>query len=403
MLTTKLYLFGWEGSQVNHDQTIKLRETTMATSRLELKTFCSQNSITITKIRKTRKVFYLSPLHLKAKLAIVEQLLQLLTTGFPLLESFSLIRCQTQTMFATYLINKVKHHILHGNSLTVSLRLVAIFEPLCINIIDAGEQSGQLEMALSQVATLYKKQLDYAHKLKKMLFYPATVTVFTLLLFIITCVYVIPQFSSMYQQMNATLPWITQALICLSTAFTKHLSMIIFLPISAFLLIKQFAKRSRLLSARLTIISLSLPLIGPLIKINTLSHMFLTLSSTLEAGIPLIKALTLSINTCQNLSIKNQLLPIIDSLSQGLPLVDAMTKTNCFDQTALHLIRLGDLSGQLTEMLNHLTQSYENKMNNILNRMQTLIEPLIMVLLGGLVGGVVLAMYLPIIQLMNHF
>lgn len=405
-----MYRFHWQGHQqtrlnTKHKQSrqSKLSQRTLARSLFEFHGFCQNDHITVTTIIKRTRFWQTQVLSSNHLIHLFSQLCTLLNAGFPLLESLRFIDCPKQSLLMQYKINLIKAHILQGKSVSQSLKPVHEISHSMMTIMTAYEQAGKITQGFEQLSELLKKQQAFQRRLKKILLYPKIVLFSLGLLLTLMCLFVIPQFSAIYQQLNAPLPWITRVFIQLSSLVQTHCIGLLLVGMTLVFSFKWCVKRYAPMQRLIRHAYAGLPLLNGLQRQQILYRLYLTLHATLCAGIPLISALSLSFGACGCHRVARHVDLIIPSLKQGNTLTEAMAKTRFFTPHDLHLIHLGETSGKLDDMLKQLVRVYDAKLNRFVSRLQVMLEPFIMLSLGGIVGSIMVAMYLPIFQLGDHF
>jgi type IV pilus assembly protein PilC len=275
------------------------------------------------------------------------------------------------------------------------------FDSLYIDLVTTGEQSGNLADAFERIATYREKSEQLRAKVIKALIYPGMVVVTALMVSYLMLTMVIPQFESMFKGFGADLPWFTKKVLQLSY-FTQTYSSAIFLALGGFVFIMgQTSKRSaraRLAASRL---GLKIPIIGAVISKASIAKFCRTLATSFNAGIPILSCLTSSAKTADNAYYQQAIERIGDDIAAGVPIYIAMRNTDCFPEMVLQMVMIGEESGRLDDMLNKVATAYEFEVENTVDNLGKVLEPMIIVFLGVVVGGLVVAMYLPIFNLMS--
>ena len=252
---------------------------------------------------------------------------------------------------------------------------------------------------LDKIATYKEKTEALKKKIKKALFYPASVLIVAVIVSVILLVFVIPQFEELFKGFGADLPAFTQMVVNLSR-FVQHqgwwMAIVVGAGIYAFF---YFLKRSRKMQLAMDRILLKFPIIGPILVKAAIARFARTLSTMFAAGVPLVEAMQSVAGATGNIVYELAVLRMKDEVATGQRLQRAMESTGLFPNMVVQMIAVGEESGSLDTMSGKVAEFYEAEVDNAVDGMSSLLEPLIMAILGVLVGGMVIAMYLPIFKL----
>lgn len=328
------------------------------------------------------------------------QMATMIQSGIPLIQSFDIVAKGQSNEKMTKLINTIKLNVESGATLSESLaKHPEHFNELFCNLVDAGEQSGSLELMLDNIAT-YKEKVDsIKRKIKKALFYPIAVLVVAFLVSAALLIYVVPQFEDLFKGFGADLPAMTRIVIQMSEAMQAYWYIIFSIAGGLGFAFFYFKKHSPSFAYTVDRISLKIPIIGVILKQAAIARFARTLSITFAAGMPLIDALKSVAGATGNILYTNATLSIREEVVTGSQMQSAMTKTGLFPNMVVQMVAIGEESGNIESMLTKVADFYEEEVDTAVDSLSSLIEPLIMVLIGGLVGGLVIAMYLPIFKL----
>ena len=333
---------------------------------------------------------------------ITRQLATMLQAGIPLLQSLQLIaRTATKTSLA-HLINLLAIDVESGQPLSLALKqFPAQFNDLYCDLVQAGEQMGELAQVFAQLAVYAEKAEQLKIKIKKALFYPALVLVVAAVVTAILLLWVIPLFEEMYDNFGAPLPLFTQAVIGLSRGLQTYGGYLVVALVVlgyGFMKARRSSQQWRQRQDRLL---LKLPLLGGILKKAALTGFARTLAATFAAGIPLIEGLILSAGACGNRVYRQAVLQARNDVIAGLPLHQALAASQLFPELLVQLTMIGEETGVIDDMMQKVASIYEAEVDTTVGALASLIEPVMMLVLGILVGGLVIAMYLPIFGLGN--
>jgi type IV pilus assembly protein PilC len=329
------------------------------------------------------------------------QLKTLLHAGMPLAQSLDLLKEQQTSPHFRALLEKVHQQVTTGVALSDAfLALGDIFPRLYPNSLRAGERTGELEQVIGRYVEYQRLVEAVRRKIVGALTYPAVLIVLAAGLVVILMTYVIPSFSGFYVQFETELPLPTRLVIGSADFISKNL---IFL-IAGFAIswysfrVWRTSPSGRLISDRW---KLKLPLVGRLTHLFALSQFSRSMSILLGGGTPMVPALETSATSISNAFISELFLECVQEVQEGRPLSDALNDTGYLPDMALAMIRVGESTGALPEMLSHTSDFFDESIEFTLGSIVTLIEPLILVVMGLIVAGLLLAVYYPLLTIVT--
>jgi type IV pilus assembly protein PilC len=330
------------------------------------------------------------------------QISLMISTGLTLMQALKLTAKHHHKWVMKAMIWHVVKQVEAGTPLSSALRHYPDhFDRFYIELIQTGEQTGQLSQAFDRVAHYREKSEALRSKVIKASIYPMMVVSVSLLLAFVMLTSVIPQFETMFKGFNAQLPWFTRQVLHLSHWLTDYTLLLVVILLSSVLTLHFSYQRWRLLRVAIAKFKLSLPLIGTINQKASIAKFSRTLSTSFNAGITLIDGLKTAGNTAGNLYYQDLLADIHHKTASGMPIYLAMRSCNAFPEMVLQMIMIGEESGQLDRIFDQIAVIYENEVDDIVDNLGKIIEPVIILLLGSIVGGLVIAMYLPIFNLMS--
>lgn len=317
------------------------------------------------------------------------------------MEACSILKNHQEKLPIKHLLLTLKNDIASGKSFSESLRkFPQYFDDLTINLVQIGEHTGILDIMLQRISTYKEQSLRLKKQLWQALFYPVFILCFSLCMTYFMLVFIVPRFGELYTTMESTLPAFTLYVVK-TGLFIKTTSGIFFIFfvffIGGILLLKKYHPLHS------DTLLLKIPFFGNLLQKNILARLTRSLSTLLHAGVPIVKAINIASHTCSNRRYVQILLMVRASVLSGQPLNQAMKKHVCFPTLMLQMIKVGEETGKLSDMLENIAVLYEEDVAHFIHTMNTLLEPLIMIILGVLIGSIVIAMYLPIFKLGNVF
>lgn len=334
------------------------------------------------------------------RVSIIRQLATLLQAGLPLVNSLTLLAGEHPKPAWQCVLHKIAKGVREGKPLSEMLNAYPdVFPDIYRQIISIGELTGQLDQCCLQLAAQQEQQAELKAKVKKALRYPLIVSVIATLVTLLMLTMVLPEFAKIYASFDAQLPWFTRMLVATSEVLIgtgPWLAGVLSLCCFAYLRKLHPQKRWKLREQKLL---LTLPLTSRLVTDSCLSQIFQTLAMTQQAGMTLIAGLAAASASMSNLHFQTALGQIREQIMQGVPLHKAFVQSPLFPSLCQQLIKIGEESGSLDELLLKLAHLHNEKANSLADTLSQTIEPVLMAVMGVIVGGLVIAMYLPIFQL----
>jgi len=329
------------------------------------------------------------------------QLRTLLRAGLPLAQSLELLSGQQANPYFRTLLAKVYQQVTTGISLSDAfLSMGDNFPRLYANTLRAGERSGDLEGMLQRY-TDYQRLMEAARrKIVGALTYPAVLIMLAVGLVVLLMTYVIPNFTGFYKQFDATLPLPTRIVINVANAFHHH-----FLLIGGVVFAIVFGLRfwSRTTRGRRVIDrwKLRFPVLGRLTHMFALSQFTRSLGVMLGGGMPMVPALETACSSVNNAHLSERFIRCVPEVREGQALSDTLERTEMVPELAVAMMRVGEATGALPEMLSHTSDFLDEEIDFLLNRVVTLLEPAVLVFMGIVVAGLLLAVYYPLLTLVT--
>ena len=391
--------FLWEGRDKRGQ---RVKGNTMAPDDAAVRAELRRQGIIPSRVRRKRDSLRGGKVNAADIAVFARQLATMLTAGIPMVQAFEIVASGVDKPSVRTLILAVKADVESGTSLHEALAKQPLyFDDLFVHLVRAGEQAGALDTLLDKIATYKEKSEAIKKKVKKALFYPASVLIVAFIVTTVLMIFVIPEFQKLFTGFGANLPAFTMFVINISNAVRHHGIWIALVIGAAAWVFMYFKKRSRKMREVLDRISLKIPIIGPILNKAAIARYARTLSTMFAAGVPLVEALESVSGATGNIIYENAVLKMRDEVATGQRLQRAMEARGIFPNMVVQMIAVGEESGSLDEMAGKVATFYEAEVDNAVDAMSSLLEPLIMVILGVIVGGLVIAMYLPIFQLGN--
>ena len=329
------------------------------------------------------------------------QLATLIEAGMPLLRGLRILREQEESPAMRKILDNISDMIEGGGSLSEALAAhPKVFSGLYVNMVKAGELSGALEITLQRLAEFMEKAEKIRGKVKAAMFYPMSVMVVATGILTLLMVYIIPKFREVFDGFGMPLPAFTRFVLALSNAMRADFLWILAgagVVWLAFWLIGRTVSGRRFFDH----VKLSLPVFGPVFKKLAISRFARTLGTLLCNGVPILQALNIVKETTGNVVVSRVIANVHDSVKEGETIAVPLKASGVFPAMVAGMVDIGEQTGALPNMLMKVADNYDDQVDNAVTSMTSLLEPIMLVFLAVVVGSIVLAMFWPIIILMN--
>ncbi len=297
------------------------------------------------------------------------------------------------------MLAKIKDSIVEGNSFARSLSLFpGTFSALYINMVTAGESSGALEIVLDRLADITEKQQALKSRIRSAMAYPILMSLIGVLVLFLLLTFIVPNITSIFSDMNQTLPAPTLFLIRISDIFKMYWWIILIGIAGAVFILRRINKtvKGRYLFDK---IKLLLPRFGLLVKKLAVARFSRTLGSLLENGVSMLSALGIVKNIVGNALIADAIEDASKEVGKGKGLGPALAESKLFPDLSIQMIQVGEQSGKLEEMLDKVADVFENEVETSIMTMTSLLEPVMILIMAVIVGFIVLSICLPIFEM----
>jgi len=331
------------------------------------------------------------------------QIAIMLNAGLTLIDALEILKKQSQKSSMVKMIVEIDSHIKTGESFSSALKLFPkSFPSLYIALVKSGEASGKLGEILIKLADNLEKEREFKSKLKGALIYPIIVLIAMFIVMFVMVTFVIPKLLNLYKDFNVTLPWTTQFLITISSFSSRFWPLIIFFLFGTFSLVRTYLKSPQGKTLFDNTV-LKIPVIGNVIKISSLVNAVRTLAILIGAGVSILDALNIIIQTTDNIVYQESFKNISRKVEKGQSLGVSFGEEGIFPPILVQMSQVGEQTGNLDDTLLRLSKYFESESEIAIKSMTTLIEPAILVFLGVGVGFLVMSVITPIYSLTSSF
>lgn len=331
------------------------------------------------------------------------QLGTLLRAGMPLLRALEALARQQRNERFRQVIESLADGIKTGDTLSTAMgRHPRLFDHLYLSMIKAGEAGGVLDTVLDRLARFQEKSLHVRGKVAAALVYPAVVLGVAVVILAGLLIFVVPKFQQIFADLlkGAPLPPLTRAVLVVSDAVRHHALLVAGLGILGWFGFRWF-RRTALGARWVDTVTVKLPLFGDLFLKAIIARFGRTLGTLLSSGVPILPALLITRDTCGNARVASAILHVNDRVKEGAPVARPLEASRVFPPMVTSMIEVGEHSGQLPEMLNKVADIYEEEVDNAVAGLSSLIEPILILFLALVVGTIVIALFLPIIRIVQ--
>ena len=332
-----------------------------------------------------------------------KQLASMLKTGLPLLEALNILSESTDDKSLRIVFKDAAISISRGSTFVSTLeKYPDVFDEMYVALVSAGEIAGLLDQVLDRESRLLESLSKIKGQIKSALAYPLAIFALTVIVVIIMLLFVIPVFQDMYASSGADLPELTQLMVDASNFLRDPIQILKIVPISIFLIfvLKRLFKKESFLYWKDSLL-LKIPLTKELITKSSLANFSRTLSALNSAGVPILESLLISKRTIGNRVFKKIVNKMNEEIQYGQPLYKVLASEKVIPILFTSMFRIGEETGELSEMINKLADFYEDEVETSVKGLTSLLEPLMIVFVSGVVAFILVAMYLPMFNMMN--
>lgn len=339
---------------------------------------------------------------LQDKIVFTKCLGTMLKVGITITEAFEILAHQTQKGGLKRMYEDIIEMIRSGQSLANCLKKYNnIFSDLFINMIETGEESGNLEKVLNRLAIQLEKEYEIRKRVISAFIYPAVIIAITIMMSIGIVAFIMPKITEIFERFDMPLPLPTRILIWISKFLTEKplLAILIALSIIAFFI---FVPRIKAIKPFWHTLMLKLPIFGDILVSANVARFARTINSLLQAGVPITEGLKLTANMLDNIVYKIAIDEACEKIEQGANIGESLEKEEkLFPQLATRMLYIGEKTGSLELTTRHIAKLYEKNVEDKTKNLSVLLEPILLVFMAVMVGGIALSIILPIYQLPN--
>jgi type IV pilus assembly protein PilC len=340
----------------------------------------------------------------KVLTTFTRQLATLVDAGLPLLRGLRVLERQEKNATLRRIIGDLAASIEGGSTFSEALaQHPKVFNRLFVNMVKAGELGGVLEVVLNRLSEFMEKAQKIKGKVVAAMFYPAAVMFVAVAILIILMVFVVPKFKTIFADMleGKPLPGFTELVLGISEIIAGNFLASLGVLIGVFILFRLFVKTKfgRKIFDR---VKLHFPILGPVISKVAIARFTRTLGTLISSGVPILQALNIVKETSGNVIISEAVTSVHESVKEGETITQPLEASRVFPPMVISMVDVGEQTGALPEMLMKIADNYEDEVDNAVSAMTSLLEPIMIVFLAVIVGSIVIALFLPLITLIDQ-
>ncbi|MCL1945751.1 MAG: type II secretion system F family protein [Chitinivibrionia bacterium] len=323
------------------------------------------------------------------------------SAGLPLVQCMDILAEQTEAKVLQEALKKVSIDVQSGNTLADSMRKhTKIFSELYCNMVAAGESSGDLDGILNRLASYMEKSSRLQRKIKGAMAYPLILSIIATGATAVLLVFVVPQFAGMFTDMGGELPAPTRIVMDISDFLQKYILLMIIMGIVTAIVFGRYYKTEPG-HYMVDNILLHIPVLGDMLRKTAVSRFSETLSTLLASGVGILQALDITAKTSGNKVIEQGLLGSLEKITAGHTIAEPLEQTGLFPPMVTHMISVGEKTGDISSMLEKVAAFYEEEVDAAVDAVMSMMEPIMIVVMGTIIGGLLIAMYLPMFDMVG--
>ncbi|HAM72994.1 MAG TPA: pilus assembly protein PilC [Verrucomicrobiales bacterium] len=339
----------------------------------------------------------------KVLTTFTRQLATLVDAGLPLLRGLRVLEKQEKNPILKNIIGELGRSIEGGSTFSESLaQHPKVFNRLFVNMVKAGELGGVLEVVLARLSEFMEKAEKIKGKVIAAMFYPVAVMVVALTILTVLMIWVVPKFKEIFKDMlpGEGLPGFTQFVLAISEAMKNHFIYVFLGAVAVGFALTMFVK-TRLGRRLFDRFKLNMPALGPVVTKVAIARFTRTLGTLISSGVPILQSLNIVKETSGNVVIGDAVAAVHESVKEGETITAPLEAANIFPPMVISMVDVGEQTGALPEMLMKIADNFDEEVDNAVAAMTSLLEPIMIVFLAVIVGSIVIALFLPLIKLME--
>ena len=328
------------------------------------------------------------------------QFATMINAGLPMVQCLDILSSQMDKPAFKKIVSDVMYDVQAGTTLAEALRKQSCFSDLYVNMVEAGEAGGILDVILNRLAVYLEKADALIKKVKGAMTYPVVVMTVCVGASIFMLMFIIPTFAQMFKDFGGQLPLPTKIVMGLSDFLRANWWLLAGVAVGATFAFRRYYKTEKG-RYRIDGISLKMPILGQVIRKSAVARFTRTLGTLVSSGVPIMNGLEITARTSGNKVIEEAVLKTRTSISEGNTIAEPLRECGVFPPMVVQMIGVGEQTGALDEMLEKVADFYDSEVDTAVGALTSIIEPVMIVVMGTIVGGMLIAMYLPMFKLVT--
>src|SRR6185436_1461193 len=365
-----------------------------------------KNRMVVVQVRQAPKEFKLSlkfgsGIKTRDVVILTRQFATMINAGLPLVQALDILAKQSENKVLAEVTRAVVFDVESGHTVADALaKHPNAFNELYVNMVAAGEAGGILDTILMRLATFLEKNDALVRKVKGAMIYPAVIMSVAAIAIVVLLIFVIPVFEGMFSSVGLALPMPTRIVIGASRFLKSYWWIVLAVVVTGSYMFKKYYATS---NGKLNIdrLMLKMPVLGDVLRKSAVSRFTRTLGTLISSGVSILEGLEITAKTAGNRVIQDAIMLSRSSIAGGDTIAQPLQKSKVFPPMVISMIAVGEQTGGLDEMLSKIADFYDEEVDAAVSNLLSLLEPIMIVFLGVVVGGMVVAMYLPIFDMIN--
>ena len=350
------------------------------------------------------KLFAKTSVDSKLLMIFTRQLATLIDAGLPLLKGLEVLGKQEKDEVLRRIILNISESVQGGSTFSESLgQHPRVFSRLFVNMVKAGELGGVLEVVLNRLAEFQEKAQKLKNKVVSAMTYPVIVLGIAMLILVFLLTFIVPKFEQIFKDLlgNKPLPDLTRFVMGLSATAVSNWYILVLVAVGGVVGWKSLnsSEKGRVLIDKTV---LKLPLFGDLMRKSSISRFTRTLGTLVTSGVPILQALLITRETAGNSIVAEAVMKVHDAVKEGESIVTPLEASGVFPAMVISMVDVGEETGQLPDMLLKIAEVYDDEVDSTVDALTALLEPLMIVFLAVVVGTIVVALFMPMVELLKN-
>jgi type IV pilus assembly protein PilC len=338
---------------------------------------------------------------LKELAVFCRQFATMVNSGLPILRALAILADQTSSKELGKILTQVRTDVEQGSSLSGAMQKhPKAFNDLFVSMVRAGETGGVLDDVLLDLADMIEKEVELRRRIKSAMTYPVVVVILVVLIMAAMLLFIVPQFETIYANLGGKLPLPTRVLLGASDAVRTYWYIVLLAVVAGTIALRRY-KKTPAGRAQIDALKIRVPVFGPLFHKVSLARFSSTLGMLLKSGVPILQAMDIVKDTVNNRVIAKAVDDVKGSIREGESIAKPLAKHAVFPPMVVQMLAVGEETGAVDTMLVKVSEFYNSEVEATVDALTSLIEPLLIAFVGGFVGAAVVALYMPMFNIIN--